>query len=277
MYSKLGFFHFGKPCGNAIEALEAELKKEDTDEVAGSLIVLPEYFNVDGDYCPLAGFPAQLQGTCKRLRVTFVVPLIAEEASYSSRYNSAYLIDQHCVALICHKHMSDNLPNRRDNWKAYQALQEGCDHENPTWHNDTWIGALICMDAGNGADERCRRLIEKLRLRSVSVFDRIMCVPAKPSEDWAKAESLAQVWASHCLVFASSDPRYDSFISINGETARSNAKRLSNLVGEAVGVTQPSTFVPPTPARHRPPVRYTRQARHRPGSARYPPTQSRGR
>jgi hypothetical protein len=76
MYTKLGFFHFGQPCGDAIKALETELRKYSTEETAGALIVLPEYLKVDENRRPLPDFPSRLQEICTRFRVSFVVALV---------------------------------------------------------------------------------------------------------------------------------------------------------------------------------------------------------
>src|SRR5579862_2997397 len=114
MYSKLGFFRFVANYGDPLWSLHSALGSIGGSELCGSLIVLPEGFNIGKSYRGTGicnhetAILADLQETARRCNVAFVVGLIIKEGnSPEPPYSSAYLVDGFRANLICHKGTPD--------------------------------------------------------------------------------------------------------------------------------------------------------------------------
>lgn len=188
MLKRIGFFHFVKdhcdPFGSLRRALNEESAKYEERDISGSLIVLPEAFNLGRRYYPL-GFPKitgklgdatiPLEGALEELHHTaasrhtvFVAGLIGEQ------FSSAYWIDYSGPPqLMCHK-MGDDKTGQYRPWT-------GCDNNNPVECDDACVGALICLDALERSDEtlEARKRREKLidKLKKCNQRYRILCIP----------------------------------------------------------------------------------------------------
>jgi hypothetical protein len=143
-----GFFHFVKshcdPLGELTAALDCY------HDVAASLIVLPEAFNLgreyDPNYTPKAKplldehFVLEKLGDMAKTRtVVFVVSVI----EINTRLNSAYFVDADKPRLMCFKMMDDQS-------QEYEPCTINCQWENPVrYHEEMCIGALICADAND--------------------------------------------------------------------------------------------------------------------------------
>jgi hypothetical protein len=184
--TKIGCFHYGNPDkSNPIGSLEDAIHRGLFDNgehcLKDSLIVLPEAFNLLGEYKPSAGYnldhsiPAQLNELAGRYGAAFVAGII--DKCPVLPYSSAYLITKAQRCRLARKVRQDSLATGRT------ALYRGCDQfsevcNTPTVYDQITVAALICMDAFE--EELRKTLSEKLCNRpSGSV---IVCVPARTTE-----------------------------------------------------------------------------------------------
>jgi hypothetical protein len=104
MLTNIGFFHFGDPDkSNPIDSLRTSLRTSETDN-AGSLIVLPEAFNIRQGYrnCELCDVDwdmvESLQDISARSRISFVAGLIVGDRTTRE-------LPYSCGCLICKRSM----------------------------------------------------------------------------------------------------------------------------------------------------------------------------
>jgi predicted amidohydrolase len=186
--TRMGFFHFVRdycdPFGSLARAMDEQSAKCEEPDIRGSLIVLPEAFNLGMPYYPPdfhktprkpGGAKIPLERALEGLHqiaasraVAFVAGLIGPQ------FSSAYWIDNNGPPkLMCHKMGDDKTGNCRQ-W-------EGCDDNNPVECDGTCVGALICLDAVEcpgekpAARERREKLIDKLK--TCSQRYRVLCIP----------------------------------------------------------------------------------------------------
>jgi hypothetical protein len=194
----LGFFRFVADYEHPIDALEAALASH--GDVEGSLIVLPEGFNIRKPYRSQVkcnydpGILSDLQNLSTCNAVTFVSGLIIKERHESGLpYNSAYLIDGGCPTRICTKGTSDDGSSLYKPWVM--------DVENPIVRADSAIAAVICRDI---QDNQRFREIEQ-RLAEIDVAQKILCIPACMSHHFSGEAIMRHLAPGQFLILANSD------------------------------------------------------------------------
>ncbi len=176
---RLGFFHLVHGHREPIAALEAALEQLLLQELAGSLIVLPETFNLgcpyrgsdlDGSYLATEPFLAALATLARRIDATFVVGVLERVRNHRLPYNSAFLVspDRESV-LLSRKRTGDQ--------RNFYRSVDGVIGENPIEYGGLCIATAICDDYvflyhGVVAD----------RLAASSAPRLVLCIPAAMSE-----------------------------------------------------------------------------------------------
>lgn len=174
MLSKVGFFHFGRDHDKPIPSLRSALECRARCEVSGSLIVLPERFNLGKRYrdrnrpCSWDLVVVEdLQELASSFGVVFVAGLIVDDGSgVCPPYNSARLVDATSSIPMCYKRGSDETAGSN-----YTPCEAGCVGSNPVPYKNVCVGALICMDV----QESGYPLLCALGRRRAS---RVMCIPS---------------------------------------------------------------------------------------------------
>lgn len=114
MFSQAGFFHFVEHHSDPLGTLDAEIRS--AGDVADSLVVLPEAFNLGRPYGTEQEKPsayerdslvAELQERSRQQRIIFVAGLLDPVPAGERPRSSAYLIDGEGCHPICHKCTSD--------------------------------------------------------------------------------------------------------------------------------------------------------------------------
>jgi hypothetical protein len=176
MFRQAGFFHFVEHHHDPLGALEAEIRA--TGNVADSLVVLPEAFNLGRPYgseqekpCGYerAWLVAKLQELSRDRQITFVVGMLDAIGTGERPRSSAYLINGDDCRIICHKLKSDGTQH-------YTPAAVDCDIENPMDSVDACVMAIICMDI---EENRCYELT--LRTEASALPQRFICIPAAMS------------------------------------------------------------------------------------------------
>jgi hypothetical protein len=90
--ARIGFFHFVKYYDQPILSLEDDLQKCQPSEIDGSLIVLPETFNLARYYRDAGPFLNDLADLSRRPGAVFVVSVLEATPMCRLPYNSAYLV-----------------------------------------------------------------------------------------------------------------------------------------------------------------------------------------
>jgi predicted amidohydrolase len=190
--TKVGFYNPEKP-QNPLKTFRSLCERKGKDHLNGSLIVLPEAFNVGICYsrhdAAIQKDPrilGQLQKVCSDFAICVVAGLIISSPTDQGRYpyNSAYLIDDSGASLLCHKMTSDNQG-------PYTNCRDGCDGHNAILYRDVALLSLICMDAYTRGDkQRQERLSQKLA-KALETAVRIVCIPAYIEEDGPGKEFIA--------------------------------------------------------------------------------------
>lgn len=175
--TKVGFYNPQGP-GSPLEALAAALKDKH-GQLSGSLLVLPEAFNIGASYSRQGEIQkdprilSELQGLCTDFDICMVAGLIISGPTDRGRYpySSAHLIDACGAGLLCHKMLSDSQG-------PYKTCPDGCDGHNAIAYQNTALCSLICMDSYEAyVGERHQRLEKKIG-EVTNMQHRIMCVPA---------------------------------------------------------------------------------------------------
>lgn len=185
MLRALGFFHFREDVEDPIGSLRTELERKGArHDISGSLIVIPEAFNLGGPYYGSTGKPGcakiplvlalkELGEIARQWRIAFVVGLLGEQ------YNSAYWVDHRAESeWMCYK-MGDD---RRGHYIPWSD-REGADGCNPLEFEDACVAALVCLDAvecpeeTQAAHERRENLVRHVKQSSRPC--KILCVPAQ--------------------------------------------------------------------------------------------------
>lgn len=194
--TKIGFYN---PAGPAepMATLAATLE-ERRKELSGSLLVLPEAFNIGTCYSPQASIQddplvlCKLQGLCSDFDICVVAGLIIRgpiDRGLAHPYNSSYLIDGSGGSLLCHKML-------KDNQGPYEPCSDGCDGHNATAYRNIALCSLICMDAYDAtcqaSQQRHQELAKKMDDLKGSEY-RVMCVPAY-IEKTCIGQSKAEFW-----------------------------------------------------------------------------------
>ena len=175
-----GYFHLedGRPRVHPVDSLEQAL---DTccleDLFSQSILVLPEAFNIIGDYFGAeAGSPdtdvkARLTNVSRNRRLCFVVGLVRVGAE---RYSEAVLIDGgDIVETLSRKRLEDGSPcYEPDNKPAEDKI---------ILHRNLRIGGLVCLDATGWGDR------EKQQHRHCKIVEEfgqyteagLLCIPGR--------------------------------------------------------------------------------------------------
>ena len=254
MFTKLGFFRFVKDYDQPVHSLRSALRK--CGDVAGSLIVLPEGFNIGRTYYQ-EGFNIGrtnlptvvgrrdpcvlrcLQDLAEDCGTTFVAGLIIDPPDAPSvpakPFCSSYLIDgAHPPVLLCRK-MGD------DKSRNYTRCEEHYDVKNPhRYGDDVFIASLLCLDLTDetpAIQERRKRL--RTALAAASCPQRILCVPANMGSQNGAPE-IAKSWPGAYFILANSLRSQCRSLIAKGEVTLlvddwgdDNAVRLHTLVRES--------------------------------------------
>ena len=238
MLKRVGFFHFvdgrADPVGSLRAAIEIKARARD---VTGSLIVLPEAFNIgmnyydegcpDYDPCVLS----LLRDIASLYRVGFVAGLVIEDgAGPTPPHSSVYYVDGDVQRLICHKHGSDNRESA-----VYTAFDsDDCDITNPIEQKGACIAAMLCMDIEQ--TERREDLVKKAASSSQPI--RAFCIPAHMSPQWQRGlqrktrldSSLPDESLVHVVVANSNPASSPSFVLCPNGDVVDTTNRLENEV-----------------------------------------------
>lgn len=197
-------------------------------DVSGSLLVLPEAFNIGTSYSccyTIQKDPrilCELQRLCCSFNISIVAGLIisgpADQGVYP--YSSAYLINAHGATLLSHKMNSDSQG-------PYTACPNGCDGHNASIYRNIALCSLICMDAFVCYGRERHDQLEKKLLAAQNVQYRIVCVPcnsAKPKAFWELPNSYR--------VVANADKSAGSFVEKldNGKVERMRASEETGCI-----------------------------------------------
>jgi predicted amidohydrolase len=221
--------------GELIAAIE---KRAD---IAASLIVLPEAFNLGREYdtnhtpktAPLLDERSVL-AELSRVAAYYDVIFVASLIETSTRWNSAYFIDAGTPRLMCRKIIDDFS-------QEYRRCIGDCDGENPIRDSEgLCIAALICADAmpdsASSASKDHKEARQRLNVLRSKLTDQqqVLCVPAYMNTLHNDPRNY-----SGGLILANSRPGSCSFIK-NGDGAhlirtehdcRQNQVQLSDLRG----------------------------------------------
>jgi predicted amidohydrolase len=137
-------FHSPKTRKAPLETLRATLKVRQ-DQLSGTLLVLPEAFNLE-DYnlnSNIRKYPriiSELRQLAEDFDIAIVTGLIIPGPTECETHNSAYLVDANGHELMCHTMLSDTQG-------PYRPCQTGCDGHNAIKYLNISLWCLICMDA----------------------------------------------------------------------------------------------------------------------------------
>jgi predicted amidohydrolase len=223
VFSNVGFFRFVTGYDTPVPSLKTALERY--GGVNGSLIVLPEAFNI-GKYYRNEGrcnydrsALDELKAVAADHRTTLVSGLIIEEPNGPTPpFSSIYLIDASGGTLICRKNGDDGYPN----YTPFNAIP---DAPNPIQYGDSSIAAIVCMDCDS---PHVFRPIETELAKAQG--PKIICIPACMNNVYSD-HAIARSWKSHHVVLANSDPHgCNSFISTNGMIMERDNRGLENTI-----------------------------------------------
>ncbi|MDQ2841571.1 MAG: hypothetical protein M3Y72_11150 [Acidobacteriota bacterium] len=186
---RVGFFHFGGNKDNPSHSLKDSLQVKDKEHLRESLIVIPEAFNVRGDYygtpcCRDASICKQLRDISAELGVCFVAGLIDEQTNRSG----AYLIDGGNYQELSQKRGSDI--------SSCYVPAPASSHDNLVPHRGLGIAALVCMDAAqdNNPNKPWRTaLLERINLQ-LADSRVVLCVPSRMTGGLFDPIEIAKKW-----------------------------------------------------------------------------------
>jgi hypothetical protein len=140
MLQKIGFFHFANPDkSQPLASVKARLDERGKDDLKDSLVVLPEAFNLKGEYTrtrrtdyvvePSAKVKHSLTQLAKQFDMVFVVGLIDndEPDRPDPPYSSAYLITSTCCCCLSRKIGRDDLADCHHDQRLYQPFPRELD------------------------------------------------------------------------------------------------------------------------------------------------------
>jgi len=254
IFTKLGLFRFVKGYDQPVHSLKSALRK--CGDVDGSLIVLPEGFNIGRTYYPkgfniggnnLATVVGRrdpcvlrcLQDLAGDYGTTFVAGLIIDPPDApsvpSKPFCSSYLIDgAHPPVLLCRKMGDDGSGN-------YTRCEEHYDVKNPyRYGDDVFIASLLCLDLTDETLTIQQRLLRlKSALAVASCPQKILCVPANMGSQNGAPE-IAKSWPGAYFILANSLRSQCRSLIAKGEVTLleddwgdDNAVRLCTLVRES--------------------------------------------
>jgi len=142
---RIGFFHFVKDDDQPIPSLKVELKKYHPSEIDGSLIVLPETFNlgrcyrdsIPGQFIAATPFLNDLADLSRRAGAVFVVSVLEATPMCRLPYNSAYLVtpDNGKAPVLMSRKMDPS--------GLYQAVDQPAG-ENPLEYGGICVATAVC-------------------------------------------------------------------------------------------------------------------------------------
>jgi hypothetical protein len=197
-----GFFHLGTRLeGMPIETLKRELDKQEAidENLSECLLVLPEAFNVVGDYNDADPDPSILKALVRISTgrgVAFVVGLKTRRSPCGGGpFNCAYLIDGGMPRLLACKSSQDYAGGYRERICCL-----------PVSHRGHHIAARICRDAldAESPPDKFKKAI--------------LCVPAHFTIE--NPLNVAEAWngKTNLLIVANSCSRYPSLMQIHGRS-----------------------------------------------------------
>jgi hypothetical protein len=197
------------------ELTKAIYKVSRATDLAGSLIVLPEAFNLGREYDPNYSpketprlCARRVLGQLRRIAATYEVAFVLSIIEAGTRRNSAYFVDSGLPRLLCRKIIDDGSQEYQPYTSDY--LRRG----NPiTYPGPICIGALICADAMDNRRRPLRPDAEEAYNQLTSLRSKltgrrgVLCVPA-----YMLTEGKDVGWCGDGLILANSRPRCPSFI-----------------------------------------------------------------
>jgi hypothetical protein len=231
--TSLSFFHFVEHYEQPIDAFRKELEAQ-RKAVAGSLIVLPEAFNIgsywrdreESDYDPT--ILEDLKTIAAEYQCFLVCGLTIREVNgpqpLEPPFTSVYLIDGKSEAmLLCRKFCNDQTKN-------YTPSDGRIDFLETVQVDEMVIGALICMDACLGVQavtDRQDRIRSRINTRCH--LHKVVCIPARMGT--YSSRPIAGRWRNETVVFANAASTHDapSFISVDGTIVGETSTQTNRL------------------------------------------------
>ncbi len=231
--TRLSFFHFVENHEQPIYALRKQLEAQRKD-VADSLIVLPEAFNIgsywrarnESDYDPK--ILEDLEAVAAEYRCVLVCGLTIRDVTgpqpLEPPFTSVYLVDGKLEAtLLCRKFCNDQTKN-------YTPSEGRIDFLETLEADGMVIGALICMDACLGVSavmDRQDRIRSGINTRCH--LHKVVCIPARMGS--YSSRPIAGRWGNETVIFANGASNHDapSFISVNGTIVEETSMQTNQL------------------------------------------------
>lgn len=224
MFSRFGFFRWVDGYDNPIESLRAALAVS-AAELQGSLIVLPEAFNIGKFYrdegpCNYnREILTDLQQIASSAQLSFVSGLVIERRNGPMPpLSSASVIDGAGEHRLCWKKGDDRSLN-------YTPCADERHLLDPVEYDGTILAALVCMDCDNPTLER----VLGSRLASME-GPKVVCIPACMNKRYG-GQAIARAWPDHYVILANSDVNgCKSFISSNGAIVLEDDGQATNRI-----------------------------------------------
>ena len=178
-----------RPISSLVGALRDAQQRND---VRGSLIVLPEAFNLrNGCWNSSRIIDATIAKSLQQGSLTFRVALVCGLIeSAGEPFSSGFLVDGAVLELLTRK-MGDD---QSGNYRPYQAK-----FDRAILHRGVSIIALICMDAANQRTEMCERHTTLLaKVGAHGQVAAVMCIPARMGSHGT--DVIASRWSAHLNV-----------------------------------------------------------------------------
>ncbi len=194
--NNIGFFHFGSDDkSDPMRSLAISLEKAVTTKrcLTGSLLVLPEAFNIRNDYQTLSAPDPSVVYALKEMSKEHGMAFVAGLLHRRTRYSCAHLIDGDTCRLLSRKRDRDGSPN----YQPYEGVSDG-----PCLHRGVWIAALICHDAaGNpapGGNWDQKRQWQAAMAKQIEAckdcVHALLCIPGRMVT--VSSKSVATSWSS---------------------------------------------------------------------------------
>ena len=224
---KLGFFHYGNPDKSepVTSLLGVLTRRAAVEPVAGSLIVLPEAFNIGKPYYDASTRPntdaaivGVLQAVAREFRLAFVAGLVLKDDA-GLPYSGAYLVTrQECTALSYKRTADDTAYFSNPNYQSYPR-----EWHYPVAYGEACVGALVCADATPFVPAAISDIRERQRLIRDRMAGpcRILAVPVCMSSHYS-ACGIADEWPDAHVIVANSHPTgCGSHLVVRGRHERS--------------------------------------------------------